>query len=76
MRAPKSDFLCTDLRYCERLQLCQLMTGGTRFDPGGGQYESSEDEADKHDGDSGDPGDLNGCGAGLLVRLQNDHVKC
>jgi len=52
------------------------MTGGIRFDPGGGQYESSKDEGDKHDGDRGDPGDLNGCGAGLLVRLQEDRVKC
>jgi hypothetical protein len=51
------------------------MTGGTRFDPGSGQYESSEDEADKHHGDRGDPGDLNGCGAGLLVRLQNDGLS-
>jgi len=52
------------------------MTGGIRFDPGGGQYERSEDEAEKNDGDRGDPGDLNGCGAGLLVRLQKDRVKC
>jgi hypothetical protein len=76
MTTPKRDFLCTDLRYCEGLQLSQLIAGGTRFDPGGGQYKSSEDEADKHDGDCGDPGDLNGCGARLLVCLQNDHVKC
>lgn len=52
------------------------MTGGTRFDPGGSQYESSDDEAHKHDGDGGNPGDLNGCGAGILVRLQNDDVLC
>ena len=56
--------------------MSQLITGGTRFDPGGGQDESSEDEADKHDGDRGDPGDLNGCGTGLLVRLQNDRAQC
>jgi hypothetical protein len=70
---PQSDVSGTNLRDGEGLQLRQLLAGGVSFDPGSGQYEGAEDKAHENNGDGSNPGDLNGCGAGLLVRLQNDN---